>query len=75
MRPDKGSKPPELPHGVNEKWEQVRVTAVTKKGLKFPVNTEQFSVTVRADLLRGCPCPGPITLWAGIVFGLKDSAK
>lgn len=51
------------------------MTAVTQKGLKFPVNTEQFSVTVRAELCRARPCPGPITLWAGIVFGLKDSAK
>lgn len=49
------------------------MTAVTKKGLKFPVNTEQFSVTVRAELCRAHPCPGPIR--AGIVLGLKDSAK
>lgn len=51
------------------------MTAVTKKGTQFPVNTKQFSVTVRDELRRAHPCPGPITLWAGIIFGLQDSAK
>lgn len=64
----KGSKPPELPHRVKRELGAGQSDSSHKKGTQFPVNTKQFSVTVRDELRRAHPCPGPIMLWAGIIF-------